>query len=100
MRLCVLSCFALLTSVQPVWSQADMPENTYVCQVLSGAGETHVVEVQADSVERARLVVTGAAGPLYAEKVPPGRTLVQCVSTKSAGLSDRAAQQAYEALLR
>lgn len=102
MRICdrfypmVFACGLVFSS--GAMAQVPMPDGQFVCQVTEPDGERHFIGVQADSLERARLVVTGEAGPSYAAKVPAGRVLEECIDPRSQKFSSKAAQTEYEDL--
>ncbi len=102
MRICnrfypvVLACGVVFTPA--AMAQMPMPQGQFVCQVVEPDGERRFIGVQADSLERARLVVTGEAGPAYAAKVPAGRVLEECIDPRSQRFSSKGAQAEYEDL--
>lgn len=91
----------LLMGAATAGAAPRLPERVFACHILNGAGETVIVHVQADSVERASIV----AGEMHlpgesADESAAHVDVVECIERAGERFRDKEARRKVDSLLQ
>jgi len=90
---------ALLAAAGPALAQSRLPEGLFVCHVLTSDEQDGLVFVQADDLERARMVASESAAFVAGSQPLPAASVVECVPQVEAEFRSAAANELLEGLV-
>ncbi|MEQ8265259.1 hypothetical protein [Pseudohaliea sp.] len=90
---------SLLIAAGPALAQPPLPQGLFVCHVLTSGEQDGLVFVQADDIERARVVASESAAFVAGSPPLPAAAVVECVPQAEAGFRSAAANDLLEGLV-
>jgi hypothetical protein len=90
---------ALLTAAGATFAQPPLPQGLFVCHVLTSDEQDGLVFVQADDLERARVVASESAALVAGSQRLPAAAVVECVPQAEAKFRSTAANDLLAGLV-
>lgn len=96
----LLACTGLLVMLASLNAHATDRKFTYACEVMTQAGVSGLVLIQADNMQDAQRAALKAEAITIAGETSLAMSLVQCIKTPEGRFTDSQFQRFYEELPR
>ncbi|MCB1841790.1 MAG: hypothetical protein KDI09_02415 [Halioglobus sp.] len=96
----LLACTGILVMLSSLGTQATDRKFTYACEVLTQAGVSGLVLIQADNMQDAQAAAVKAEAITIGGQTSPAMSVVQCIETPKGRFTDSQFQRFYEELPR